>query len=54
MEMNAFQNKLILGEVSYEGGLFPKIPKFQKEGSAFILTGGYGDDICINERTTSR
>lgn len=54
MEMNAFQNKLILGEVSYEGGLFPKIPKFQKEGSAFILAGGCGDDICITERTTSR
>lgn len=52
--MNKFQNKLILRDDPYQGGLFPQIPKFQKEGSAFILAGGCSDDIRITERTTSR
>lgn len=54
MNMNEFQNKLILKDESYQGGLFPQIPNFRKDGSAFILTGGCGDDIRITEHTTSR
>lgn len=50
--MNEFQNKLIIGDKPYENGLFPKIPNYRKHGTAFILTGGSGDDIIIDERTT--
>lgn len=51
-DMNEFQNKLIISDKSYENGLFPKIPNYRKHGTAFILTGGSGDDIIIDERTT--
>lgn len=50
--MNEFENKLIIKEEEYKGGLFPTIPKYNKRGSAFILSGGIGDDIVVNEYTT--
>lgn len=52
--MNEFQNKLIVGDKPYENGLFPQIPNYNKRGSEFILTGGSGDDIIVDERTTVR
>lgn len=52
--MTEFENKLILGEEPYHNGFFPQIPNFRKTGSAFILTGGSGDDILVTERTTGR
>lgn len=54
MGMNEFQNKLVLREEPYQCGLFPQIPNFRKDGSAFILTGGCNDDLHVTERTTSR
>lgn len=54
MGMNEFQNKLLLKDEPYQCGLFPQIPNFRKDGSAFILTGGSNDDLRITERTTSR
>lgn len=50
--MNEFKNELILNETAYQNGLFPKIPNFEKRGSAFVLTNGFDDDILISERTT--
>lgn len=52
--MNEFQNKLLLKDEPYPCGMFPKIPNFRKDGSAFILTGGCNDDLRITERTTNR
>lgn len=52
--MNEFENKLIMKEEAYDMGFFPKIPKFGKLGSAFILAGGSGNDIVVNELTTSK
>lgn len=52
--MNEFENKLIIKEENFQGGFFPKVPNFKKQGSAFILTGGSGDDIIVNEHTTSK
>lgn len=54
MGMNEFQNKLLLKDEPYQCGLFPQIPNFRKDGSAFVLTGGCNDDLHITERTTSR
>lgn len=54
MSMNEFQNKLLLKDDPYQCGLFPQIPNFRKDGSAFILTDGCNDDLRITERTTSR
>lgn len=54
MGMNEFQNKLLLKDEPYQCGLFPQIPNFRKDGSAFILTDGCNDDLRITERTTSR
>lgn len=54
MGMNEFQNKLLLKDEAYQCGLFPQIPNFRKDGSAFILTDGSNDDLHITERTTSR
>lgn len=54
MDMNEFQNKLIIKDEPYQCGLFPQIPNFRKDGSAFILTGGYNDDLYITEYTTTR
>ena len=54
MSMNEFQNKLLLKDEPYQCGLFPQIPNFRKDGSAFILTDGCNDDLRITERTTSR
>lgn len=50
--MNEFKNELILNEETYQNGLFPKIPNFEKRGSAFVLTNGCDDDIMISEYTT--
>lgn len=52
--MNEFENKLIIKDSSYQNGFFPVIPNFRKRGSAFILTGGYMDDIIVNEHTTTK
>lgn len=54
MGMNEFQNKLILKDDPYQCGLFPQIPNFRKDGSAFILTDGCNDDMRITERTTNK
>lgn len=52
--MNEFENKLIIKEEAYNGGFFPTVPKYDKRGSAFILTGGSGNDIVVDEHTTTR
>ena len=52
--MNEFENKLINKEEVYKGGFFPTIPQYDKRGSAFILTGGIGNDIVVDEHTTTR
>lgn len=52
--MNVFENKLIVKEDIYKGGFFPIVPQYEKQGSAFILTGGVRDDIVINEHTSSK
>ena len=49
--MNEFKNELIREE-HYQNGLFPEIPNFSKRGSAFVLTGGTGDDLLVTEHTT--
>lgn len=54
MGMNEFQNKLIVRDDPYQCGLFPQIPNFRKDGSAFVLAGGCNDDLRITERTTSK
>ena len=54
MGMNEFQNKLIIKDEPYQCGLFPQIPNFRKDGSAFVLAGGCNDDLLITERTTNR
>lgn len=51
--MNEFENKLIK-ESPYERGLFTTIPNYNKRGSAFILSGGSGNDILVNEHTTTK
>ena len=52
--MNEFVNELIINEEKYENGFFPKVPKFRKQGSAFILTDGDEDDILVDEHTTPK
>lgn len=52
--MNEFQNKLIVKEETYQNGLFPKVPKVGKRGSAIILTGGCNNDIIVSEHTTAK
>lgn len=52
--MNEFENQLILKDEPYQCSLFSPIPKFQKSGSAFILTGGCTDDIRVTDRTTNK
>lgn len=52
--MNEFENILIINEEEYQGGFFPQIPKYNKHGSAYILTGGVCNDIVIDERTTTK
>ena len=52
--MNAFDNTLIIKDEPYLNGLFPKIPNFKKQYSAYILTDGINDSIIINERTTTK
>lgn len=54
MDINKFQNKLIVRDEAYQCGLFPQIPNFRKDGSAFILTDGCNDDLRVTERTTSK
>ena len=38
----------------YQCGLFPQIPNFRKDGSAFIFTDGCNDDLHVTERTTNK
>lgn len=52
--MNEFRNELIIKDGVYENGLFPKIPNYKKSGIAFVLSGGYGNDIVVNDRTTTK
>lgn len=52
--MNEFQNELIIKEETYQNGLFPKVPKAGKRGSAIILTGGCSNDIIVDEHTTAK
>lgn len=54
MAMNEFQNKMLLKDEAYQCGLFPRIPNFRKDGSAFVLADGSNDDLLITERTTTR
>lgn len=53
-KMNEFENKMIVKDEAYQKSFFPTIPNFGKKGSAFILTGGTGDDIVVNEHTTAK
>lgn len=50
--MNRYENQLIIKEEIFQNGFFPKIPNFEKYGSAFVLTQGCDDDILITDRTT--
>ncbi len=52
--MNEFKNELIIREEEYQNGLFPKVPTTGKRGAAFILTGGYSNDIVVDEHTTAK
>lgn len=52
--MNAFDNKLIIKDEPYLNGFFPKIPNFNKQYSAYILTGGVNDSLIVNEHTTTK
>lgn len=52
--MNEFQNKLLLSDETYPCGLFPRIPNFRKDSSAFVLSEGCNDGLYVIERTTSR
>lgn len=50
--MNKFKNELIFKEETYRNGLYPKVPKSEKQGVALILTGGCKDDIIVDGSTT--
>lgn len=50
--MNKFENELIFKEETYRNGLYPKVPKSEKQGVAVILTGGCKDDIVVAGNTT--
>lgn len=52
--MNRFENSLIVNEENFEGGLFVKVPNYKKDYSAFILTGGVGNDLVIDDMTTTK
>ena len=52
--MNEFFNKLILKEEAYPNGLFPQIPNYKKQGSAFLLVDGVNDNILVDGNTTTR
>ncbi len=52
--MNEFRNELIIREEKYQNGLFPKMPITGKRGAAFIFTGGYSNDVVVNEYTTAK
>ncbi len=49
---NNFENELILKEEAYRNGLYPKVPKSEKQGVAIILMGGCKDDIVVDKYTT--
>ncbi len=49
-----FKNELIIREEEYQNGFFPKVPTTGKRGAAFILTGGYSNDIVVDEHTTAK
>ncbi len=50
--MNKFKNELIFKEETYRNGLYPKVPKSEKQGVALILTDGCKDDIIVDGNTT--
>lgn len=52
--MNEFYNKLILKDEEYKNGLFPQIPNYRKQGSAYILIDGINDNILVDEHTTTK
>lgn len=52
--MNEFENPLILKEELLPRRFFPAVPKHDKKGSAFILTGGIEDDIVVDKYTTTK
>ena len=52
--MDEFYNKLILKEEDYKNGLFPQIPNYRKQGSAFILTDGINDNLLVDGYTTTK
>lgn len=52
--MNEFYNKLILRDEEYKNGMFPQIPNYRKQDSAYILADGVNDNILVDECTTTR
>jgi hypothetical protein len=42
----------ILSDEVYNNGLFPQVPKYTKKDSWFVLAGGTGSDIIVDDRTT--
>ncbi len=52
--MNEFKNELIIREEPFHAGLFVTVPKYDKRDSAFILSGGTGDDFVVGADTTTR
>ena len=52
--MQEFKNQLIIREEKFENKLFVKIPNFQKNGSAFLLTNGNTEDLLLDAQVTSK
>lgn len=52
--MNEFYNQLILSDSEYECNFFSQVPKYKKQGVAYILTEGVNDDIVIDDKTSSK
>ena len=52
--MHEFYNKLILKDEEYKYWMFPQIPNYKKQNSAYILADGINDNIVVNECTTTR
>lgn len=52
--MNEFYNQLVLSDSEYECGFFPQIPKYGKQGVAYIFTEGVDNDIVVDDKTSSK
>lgn len=52
--MREFKNELVIKEEEYSCGLFPVIPNYHKQESAYILTDGVKDSILVDQYTTTR